>query len=84
MNAYNHINKSDFLDSLIVEYEKLMSTAKFNRQHGHPAMAEQAMHQAYGIETSAELAGISRELFQVAYKAWRQVLREIEKDLINS
>lgn len=67
--------KEQMAMELVKEYREVKRVSLWNRRHGYKELADQGLHQAYGIERAAEVLGIDRCDFQALYKEYREQQR---------
>lgn len=69
------MDKKEVLKTLVNIYHNHRQTSKWNRLNGYEEMANQSIHQAFGVKESAIALGISEDDFDEAYKAYRKLKR---------
>lgn len=69
------MDKKEVLKTLVKIYHNHCQTSRWNRLNGYEEMANQSIHQAFGVKESAIALGISEDDFDEAYKAYRKLKR---------
>lgn len=69
------MNRKEVLKTLVEIYHNHRQASKWNRFNGYTEMANQSLHQAFGVKESAVALGISEDDFDEAYKAYRKLKR---------
>lgn len=70
------MNREQIMDQLAIEYIKTLKDARYCRLNGHEETANQARHQALGIEQAAEALGIEHRDFIEYARAKRAEMKE--------